>query len=189
MAKDAAANVPRRILVFGGTFDPPHIAHANLPELAARQLECDEIIYVPAAINPLKQDHPPTAKEHRLAMLLLAIANIPNAKISAIELDRKGPSYTIDTLRALRQQFASSGDSPRTKPSRSKRPMPSSSSDPPPEFRLLLGCDQALSFHEWKDWQEILKLATPAVMVRPPWTPKSFERELRAAYSAVEAEQ
>jgi nicotinate-nucleotide adenylyltransferase len=185
---DAPANSPARILIFGGTFDPPHIAHASLPELAGRQLGCDQVIYVPAAINPLKQDHPPTAKEHRLAMLLLAISGIQNAKISTIELDRKGPSYTIDTLRALRQQYASSNDSSRAKTSRSKgakRSLPSSR----PEFRLLIGCDQAFRFHEWKDWQEILTLATPAVMIRPPWTSKSLEQQLRARFSPVEAEE
>ena len=196
---DSSITSPARILVFGGTFDPPHIAHASLPELAARQLGCDQIIYVPAAINPLKQDHPPTAKEHRLAMLLLAISNIHNAKISTIELDRKGPSYTIDTLRVLHQQHSDPGDSGRPTASQSRRAgreatskhtrSTSPSSQPGPEFRLLIGCDQALSFHDWKDWQEILALATPAVMLRPPWTLESFERELRAKYSAVEAEQ
>src|SRR5687767_7658800 len=101
---DAADHSNYRVLVFGGTFDPPHLAHSRLPALAAQQLGCDEILYVPAAINPLKQDALPTSKEHRLAMLLLAIADVPGAKISTTELERNGPSYTIDTLKELRRK-------------------------------------------------------------------------------------
>lgn len=159
---------PRCILIFGGTFDPPHAAHATLPPLAARLLSCDEILYVPAKINPLKvgRDAPPAPPNHRVAMLLLTIADIPNARISTIELDREGPSYTIDTLRSLRAQYGEENG---------------------PEFRLLLGADQALEFHRWKDWQEILKLATPAVMLRPPWTRETFQEQLRARYCEDEA--
>ena len=80
------------ILIFGGTFDPPHLAHTALPPLVARRLDCKRILYIPAAANPLKTDAPPTAVEHRLAMLRLALADVPDAEISTIELDRPGPS-------------------------------------------------------------------------------------------------
>jgi nicotinate-nucleotide adenylyltransferase len=169
---DAAPRRPRRILVFGGTFDPPHLAHARLPALAAQQLHCDEILYVPASINPLKGKTKPAPKEHRLAMLLLAIADVPGARISTIELDRKGKSYSIDTLRAL--SGASSGGRGHTSANR---------------LFLLIGCDQALDFHRWKSWEEIQELATPAVMVRPPWTRPLFARDLRRKYGKDEAER
>jgi len=144
--------------------------------MVARRLSCDEILYVPAAVNPLKADAAPTSNEHRLAMLVLAIADVPNAKISTIELDRPGPSYTIDTLTALHQQFAP--------PSKDRE-----STARPIDLRLLIGCDQALEFHRWKQWQDILKLATPVVMLRPPWSAEQFAAEVRKTYSAVEAEQ
>lgn len=169
-----------RILIFGGTFDPPHLAHARLPALAAQQLDCVEILYVPAAINPLKGRTKPTAKEHRLAMLWLAIADVPNARITTVELDRNGPSYTIDTLRVLHGQSENEHVSSRLRTARLAKPQAC--------FYLLIGADQALDFHRWKDWQEILTLATPAVMLRPPWDSESFERELRTNYSDVEAE-
>ena len=153
---------PLRILVFGGTFDPPHKAHALLSAQAAEQLHCDQILFIPAAINPLKSTEPHASGEQRLAMLLLAVADVPNAKISTIELDRAGPSYTIDTLRALRDEFAGQSHEP--------------------EFRLLIGCDQALDFHRWREWREILKIAAPAVMVRPPWNEQSFAAALRERY-------
>jgi nicotinate (nicotinamide) nucleotide adenylyltransferase len=170
-----AKTARRRVLVFGGTFDPPHLAHAQLPMLAAAQLGCDEILYVPAAINPLKSGTKlkPAPPEHRLAMLLLAVADVPGAKISTIELDRKGKSYTIDTLRALhKQQGNSVGSSPSPR-LRARPPAPS----PAPIFHLLIGADQALDFHRWKNWQEIIELATPAVMLRPPWSRRTHLRQ------------
>ena len=216
---DAPANSSQRILIFGGTFDPPHLAHSKLPAKAAEQLACDQILYIPAAINPLKADTKPTAKEHRLAMLLLAIADVPHARISTIELEREGISFTIDTLRALRKQMDGGGGgdasaaqagleraagarperggreegggrggaSPaHAKPSKS---LVATGKSDAPELYLLMGSDQALDFHRWKDWQEVLALARPAVMLRPPYDRKLFQKQLREKYSAVEAEQ
>lgn len=157
----ASAGGPSRILLFGGTFDPPHIAHVRLPAMAAARLACDSIVYIPARINPLKADTPPTAAAHRLEMLRLALAEAPDAAISTIELDREGPSYTIDTVRAMAK--------------------------PGTQLFLLLGADQALEFHRWKQWQAILELATPAVLLRPPWTRGSFADKLAAAYGSDEA--
>ena len=160
------ASSPSRVLIFGGTFDPPHRAHVELPQAAARELGCERIIYIPAAINPLKAspDQPsPTPAHHRLAMLRLALDGVPNAEISTIELDRAGPSYTIDTLRGLHATASSAF--------------------------LLIGADQALDFHRWKDWREILNLATPAMMLRPPWTRSTFQAALRERYDAEEASQ
>ncbi|MCI0363762.1 MAG: nicotinate (nicotinamide) nucleotide adenylyltransferase [Phycisphaerales bacterium] len=183
-----AESHPQRILLFGGTFDPPHLAHATLPALAARQLRCDQIVYIPAAENPLKGSAKSAAAEHRLTMLVLAIADVPNAKISSIELDRKGKSYTIDTLKELHNKQGAAAAPARHSGSarQSKR---TATLEPPASFFLLIGCDQALDFHRWKDWEQIVKLATPAVMVRPPWDRKSFERELRKRYLEAEAQR
>jgi nicotinate-nucleotide adenylyltransferase len=175
------------VLVFGGTFDPPHLAHARLPALAAQQLKCDEILYIPAAINPLKSDTKPAPKEHRVAMLLLAIADVPGAKISTIELDRQGKSYTIDTLRALHEAYSSQARVSAAQ--RRGRSPQASGPKPQAAFHLLIGCDQALDFRRWKQWQEILTLATPAVMLRPPWTPKKLAEALKSKHSAAEAER
>lgn len=150
---------PNSVLIFGGTFDPPHRAHVELPPLAAKAVGCDRIIYVPAAINPLKTDHPPAPAGDRLAMLRLALRQQPGVEISTIELDRPGPSYTIDTVTALRRQL---GDDVI--------------------LRLLIGADQALEFHRWKDWRRLLEMTNPVVMLRPPWNLASFERQLRQTH-------
>ena len=138
---------PKRILIFGGTFDPPHRAHVDLPVLVARELECERIVYVPAAQNPLKGEPPIASAEHRLAMLRLAIRAMPIAAISTVELDRGGPSYFVETLEALRAEL---GDGVN--------------------LHFLIGADQAVDFRRWKDCERILRLATPAVLLRPPWT-------------------
>lgn len=143
------------ILLFGGTFDPPHRAHVELPVQISGDLGCDRIIYIPASRNPLKGDEPVTRDEHRLAMLELALQNVEEAEISTIELERGGQSFFVDTLKSLKNALA--GET---------------------ELRFLIGADQALQFHRWKDWQRILELATPVVMLRPPWD----RRPLREAY-------
>ena len=149
----------RDVLIFGGTFDPPHIAHAELPFLVAPRIGCERVIYVPANINPLKQDTPPTPATHRLAMLKIALEDHPEAKISTCELKREGPSYMVDTLEYLRKKLQGSRSAP-------------------PRLRLLFGSDQALQFTRWHKWKKILDLATPAVVLRPPLTRASFARAL-----------
>jgi len=154
------------LLIFGGTFDPPHVAHVRLPVLAARQVNADRVVYLPAALSPFKTGEHVTPAEHRLVMLQLALQDEPKAQIVTLELDADasgaGPSYTIDTLHALRARL---GDRPR--------------------LRLLIGGDQLRAFDRWKDHQQIIQLAEPLVMVRPPDTrqslldalPEGFDRQ------------
>lgn len=165
---------PKLILVFGGSFDPPHRGHLDLAFEAARRLDCDEVVFVPARVNPLKQETPPCAGEDRYAMLKAALlarkaaGTEPRirARISRLEIDRDGPSYMIDTLRELHRKLAVSPDDPEDGP-----PIR-------PRLRLLIGSDQALDFDRWKDWKAIIELAPPAVMPRPPET----RTTLAAAY-------
>lgn len=158
----------QRILVYGGTFDPPHLAHVKLPPIVADQLHCDRLLYVPARINPLKNGEQATDASHRVAMLAIALSEDPDSEISTIELDRppSGPSYTIDTLRQLRDTYG-----------------------PQTELVLLIGADQALQFHRWKDWQQILELAEPAVLLRPPWDEQRFASDLHEQFDDDEADR
>lgn len=156
---------PQRILIFGGTFDPPHLAHAKLPPIVADSLGCGKIIYVPAVLNPLKSDTPPTPASHRLAMLHLVVDAIPHAEIDTLELDREGPSYTVDTLVVLRQRYGEDSN-----------------------LHLLIGADHLLTFTQWKDWQRILKLAELAVMPRPPWPREKLIEEIHQHFDAAMAE-
>jgi len=128
-----------RTLLYGGSFDPPHIAHVELPKAAMEFLHFDQVLYVPAFQSPLKQNSP-SAEKHRVAMLELALANCPWASISTLELNRAGTSYTIDTIEALLNSFD--------------------------ELRLLVGADQWKQFEKWHRWEDIVKLANPVVIPR-----------------------
>jgi nicotinate-nucleotide adenylyltransferase len=154
----------RRRLLFGGTFDPPHRAHLELPRIAADAVGAEEVVYVPAARNPLKQDAEQSAGEHRLRMLELALAGRPGVRIATVELDRGGPSWWVDTLELL----AAAGD-------------------PGDRLLFLIGADQALDFHRWREWPRILELAEPVVMARPPLDRRGLEAAFRRRYEPREA--
>lgn len=153
-------------LVFGGSFDPPHTAHRLLPEFMADAIGADRVLFIPAAKAPHKLGQAQTPAAHRLAMLRLALAHCPWAEISTLELERAqaapdSPSYTVDTLAALKAQF------------------------PEREWRLLIGSDQLMIFPQWREWQRVAELAEPVVMVRAPHTVDEvmaqIPRELDAA--------
>ena len=131
------------IVLFGGTFDPPTRAHAELAPQAAAAVEASLLVYVPAGISPHKLDTPPTDSAHRLSMLHLVVDGIDGAVIRDLEVHRDGPSYSIDTVRTLRSEF------PEGTP-----------------LRLLIGDDQAIAFHAWRDWADLIELAEPLVLPR-----------------------
>ena len=131
------------LLLYGGTFDPPHAAHGRLPQLAAKAIGASRVVWIPAAQNPLRTERsaPPS---DRIAMLRALLAGNADAEIDQRELQRGGPSYFVDTLRSFRAEDA-------------KTPL-----------RFLIGADQALQFRRWHDWESILDLADPVIAPRPP---------------------
>jgi nicotinate-nucleotide adenylyltransferase len=131
-----------RLGVFGGSFDPIHNAHLIVAGLAREQLALDRVAFVVAAAQPLKhQGHAATA-EMRAGMAELAIADVPGFSVDRRELNRPGPSYTVDTLREL------------------------AAADPGAELVLLLGADTAMGFGAWRDPAVIRSLARVAVFRR-----------------------
>lgn len=95
----------RRIGILGGTFDPIHFGHLVIAEEVYATLHLTEIVFIPAGHPPHKTTEEITAAEHRLKMLELAIASNTHFAISRIELDRPGPSFTVDTLQLLRKHW------------------------------------------------------------------------------------
>ncbi len=135
-----------RVLVFGGTFDPPHRGHVEQPPRARLAVDADWVLYVPAARSPHKEGGPEADGGDRVRMLRAALAGVPRTSVSTIELDRAAdgdPSWTIDTIRELR----------RLAPAATR-------------FELLIGDDQARGFHRWRGADELLALAPPRVMLR-----------------------
>ena len=141
---DDAAGVPgaRRVGLFGGTFDPVHSAHVALAHAALGALQLDEVRWIPTG-ESWHKDLEPTPAAQREAMLLLAIAGEPRFSLSRIEIERPGPSYTLDTVRQL------------------------AAAEPATEWVLLIGADQYAGLHGWRDWRALLSLVTLAVAQRP----------------------
>jgi nicotinate-nucleotide adenylyltransferase len=126
---------------FGGSFDPLHFGHIHLAIQLSEIHHLDEVLFCPAFCSPFKTASPPKASpEHRLQMLRLGLEDIPQFKITSLEIEQKGPSYTIDTLRHLQA--------------------------PNLQFRLLLSRDVALHLDQWKDFLSILRLAPPLIGLR-----------------------
>jgi nicotinate-nucleotide adenylyltransferase len=142
-------------LVHGGTFDPPHAQHVRMASRAADAIGAHCIRVIPAAVNPQRTGRPPSASEHRLAMVRLAFAGEPRAVIDDREIRRGGPSFTVDTLEALAREH------------------------PAERMRLLLGGDQALNFHTWRSPERIERLAEPVVVPRSPLDATALAAALR----------
>lgn len=151
---------PRRIGLFGGSFDPVHNTHLALARAALQHLQLDELRWVPTG-QPWHKASVPANAAHRLAMLKLATAGEPRYTVDEIELRREGPSYTIDTVRALQD------------------------AEPGHEWFLVIGQDQYERFPTWHGWQELLARLTLAVANRDGAVPEPGA-ELRAVPHRVD---
>ena len=132
----------RKIGLFGGTFDPPHTAHVALATLALRELALDELRWIPAG-EPWQKARIITPAAHREAMVRLAMGEEPRFALERCEILRRGPSYTLDTVRAMQ------------------------AAEPGALWFLIIGQDQYAGLHTWRDWRELLGLVTLAVANRP----------------------
>jgi nicotinate-nucleotide adenylyltransferase len=141
--------------VVGGTFDPIHLGHVAMAEAAASCAGLDRVLLVPARVPPHRA--PATAPaEDRLAMARLAAGDRPGLEVCDIELRRDGPSYTVDTLRALARER------------------------PDAELYLVLGWDAARELRSWHEPDAVQRIARLVVVSRPGY-PTPGERDLAAA--------
>jgi nicotinate-nucleotide adenylyltransferase len=134
----------------GGSFDPVHVAHVALAESALGALGLDQVRWIPVG-QPWQKARRLAAAEHRLAMVEQAVAHEPRFVVDRIEVDRPGPSYTLDTVKAL--QAAHPGVA---------------------QWCLIIGLDQYLNLPSWHGWTELLARVTLAVATRggvPPQAP------------------
>ena len=151
----------KRIGIFGGSFDPPHLGHLVIAEMARRSLNLDAVYFVPAYKPPHKEgSHPSTARD-RLAMTKLSVQGNAHLKVSDVELRRKGISYTVDTVRSFRKRFPTS------------------------ELYLIIGSDSLLQFHSWKYPEQILA-ESALVVYRRPRSGRASSRFLPSRLSFIE---
>ncbi len=131
-----------RLGIYGGSFDPVHLGHLLVAENCREQQKLDEVWFIPAAISPHKTHAAPAEAHHRLEMLKLAIGGYEPFRLSTLEIDRGGVSYTVDTLEALHGE------------------------DPNREMFLILGADALDDLPKWKEPRRICELAIPLVVRR-----------------------
>jgi nicotinate-nucleotide adenylyltransferase len=138
--------VPGSVGVFGGTFDPIHFAHLAVAEEAAEVLGLERVLFIPAGRPPHKPGLEISSAGDRLAMVELAIAGNPRFAIDRLELDRPGPSYTVDTLEALAATRSTDGDSA--------------------DLTLILSAEAFLGLMTWRSPRRVLELARVVVAPR-----------------------
>lgn len=141
--------------VLGGTFDPVHVGHLLLSESAREELGLDRVLFVPAGNPWRKAGRSVASAEHRLALLRLAVQDNPAFVVSTLEVERAGPTYTVDTLVTLREQ------------------------DPDAELFFIVGEDALADIPNWHSPQRLLELATLAVAARTGEGPSWREAEQR----------
>ncbi|HKX43513.1 MAG TPA: nicotinate-nucleotide adenylyltransferase [Burkholderiaceae bacterium] len=154
------SKAPRRIGIFGGSFDPVHNAHLALARVALAELALAELRWVPVGA-PWQKSRRITSAAHREAMVRMAIAAEPRFVLDRSELERDGPSYTLDTVRALQAD------------------------EPSARWFLVIGQDQYAGFHTWHGWQELLARVTIAVADRPDASPLADVQVRAVEHEAV----
>jgi nicotinate-nucleotide adenylyltransferase len=154
--------------VFGGTFDPIHVAHLAVAEAARDALGLERVLFVPNRQPPHKPDQAVTAAADRLAMVRAAIADNPAFEASTIEIDRDGPSYTADTLAALGAQRIAAGE--------------------PGDLALILSVEALAGLATWHEPQRVLALSRLVVAPRdgyPDVDPATIARLLPGAEARI----
>lgn len=129
--------------ILGGSFNPPHYGHRKLAEAALASGRVDRVVFIPAATPPHKAAPSEASPATRLAMTRLLAADDPRFSVNGLELERTGPSYTVDTVRRLK------------------------AGHPGMNYRLVIGSDMAIMFAKWREYRELLRLSPPLVAERP----------------------
>lgn len=135
-----------RIGVFGGSFDPPHLGHQILAELARDQLALDQMLWVPAGDPPHKQERRLSRVEHRVEMVRRCVADNSGFGVSLVDVERSGPHYSVDMLKLISQTYQGA------------------------ELWFVIGGDSLRDLPTWREPAEIIRLAKLAVMSRPHTT-------------------
>lgn len=139
---------PSRLGILGGTFDPIHLGHLIIAEEARLQLSLDKVLFIPTGQPYLRSSQPSANGQHRLAMVRLAVEDNPRFEVSTVELEREGPTYTVDTLLELREEHG-----------------------PEAELFLIIGQDSLNDLPRWHRPQELVQLCTLVVAPRPGANP------------------
>jgi nicotinate-nucleotide adenylyltransferase len=153
---------PKRLGVMGGTFDPIHHGHLVTAEAALWAFGLAEVVFVPTGQPWMKSDREVSPPEHRYLMTVIATSSNPRFWVSRIEIEREGPTYTVDTLQELRR-----------------------TAEEDIELFFITGADAMLEILNWKDPGEVLSLAHFIAATRPGYDIARFEAEAPDSHSTV----
>ncbi len=142
----------RAIGVMGGTFNPIHYGHLVTAEEALVQFGLEKVIFMPSARPPHKEDREILPPEERYLMTVIATASNPDFDVSHLEIERQGPSYTVDTIKSLRDQF------------------------PDRQIYFITGADAVWEILTWKDTEELAELTTFIAATRPGYSLEKFKK-------------
>ena len=156
----------KRLGVMGGTFDPIHHGHLVTAQEALHQFDLDEILFVPTGQPWMKADREVTPAEHRYLMTVIATASDPRFGVSRIEIERNGPTYTVETLQELRR-----------------------TADGEVELFFITGADAMLEILQWKDPDEVLAQAHFIAATRPGYDLARFEQQAPSSHPRVSVMQ
>jgi nicotinate-nucleotide adenylyltransferase len=145
----------RHIGLFGGSFDPVHLGHLLVAQAAVEELGLDRLFFIPAAQSPFKPDDKPAPAAERLRLLRLALAGKTNYEVDEQEIRRGGVSYSVETLRDYARRF------------------------PKAELFYLIGVDNVAKLNEWREADELAKLAEFVALPRPGESPVNFPTPFR----------
>jgi nicotinate-nucleotide adenylyltransferase len=157
----AAQAAARRVGLLGGTFDPPHYGHLALAEAAGEALDLQRVLFLPNGQPPHKPATEVSAAEHRYLMTELACADHPLFFVSRAEMERPGPSYSLDTIRAWRRELGAEA-----------------------ELFFLVGMDAVLEMPTWHEPEAILAECQVVAAARPGWTVPDLAAAVGEAWAA-----
>jgi len=147
--------------VMGGTFDPIHIGHLIVAEEVRTRINLAEVLFVPAGLPWLKTDRTISAAEHRVEMVRLAIADKPYFRLSTVDVERAGPSYTVDTIADLQGQIGAED-----------------------ELFLILGWDSLAELPQWQEPSRLITMCRLVVVPRPGY-PRPKLKSLEASIPGI----
>ena len=153
-----------RIGIMGGTFDPIHHGHLVAASEVADRFQLDEVVFVPTGNPWQKAGRTITAAEDRSLMTVIATASNPRFSVSRVDIDRGRPTYTMDTLRDLREQF------------------------PNAQLYFITGADALSSIMSWRDWEHMFELAEFVGVTRPGYelSEDMFPEEIQRRVHLIE---
>lgn len=138
--------------LFGGTFNPIHNAHIEVAKKALKQFELSKVLFIPSKIPPHKMEEPIPDANLRFQMVKLAVEDHPNFEVSKVEVDREGPSYTIDTVGEMKRKHSG-------------------------QLHFIIGSDALAEIHTWKSPRKLLKACSFIVAPRKGIGPEHFEND------------